>query len=107
MSLRYFSSICLPEDESTMNYLLDDLQADAAVFRDSGAVSLSPSVGSWVVAWSSSDQMYYRAVILAVTQPDTYTALLIDFAMTQQFHKTVLLDMWPDAARYVKVFLHF
>merc|ERR1719186_787187 len=99
MSLRYFSTVCLAEDESTMNYLLDDLQTDAAVFRDSGAVILSPSVGCWVVAWSSSDQMYYRAVILSVEQSDIYTALLIDFAMTQQFHTNDLLDMWPDAAR--------
>ena len=99
LSVRYFSSICLPEDNSATNYLLDDLQSEAAACRASGDASATLDVRSWVVAWSSSDQMYYRAVIVGVTPPDTYTAFLIDFAMTQQFKKADLIEMWPDAAR--------
>merc|ERR1719319_2155050 len=98
-SLSMFSSICMTEDDESMNYLLDDLQSEAVTFRDAGVVSVTPHMRSWVVAWSSDDQMFYRAVIIGVTPPDTYTALLIDFAMTQQFSKDHLLDIWPEAAR--------
>ena len=87
------------DDQENINYLLEDFQAAAAKSRVAGLVSVSPSLRFWVVGWSTEDQMYYRAVIVVVTPPDSYTALLIDFGMTQTFRKADIFEMWPEAAR--------
>ena len=43
--------------------------------------------------------MHYRAVIIGVPAPNTFTALLIDFGKTRQFKGEDLVDMWPAAAQ--------